>query len=67
MTTENPQALAAAETYLIHVLETATPPGNPEEYRITDAVLAHREATGGYDIEGAGPEAAMELLKRHAQ
>ena len=28
------QALAAGETYLIHVLETSDPPGNPDHYRI---------------------------------
>ena len=58
-------ALAAGETYLVHILETSTPPGNPEHYRITDAVEAHHAETGSWDIEAAGPDAARELLARH--
>lgn len=61
------QALAAGETYLVHILETSTPPGNPEHYRITDAVEAHHAETGSWDIEAAGPDAARELLARHAK
>lgn len=60
-------ALAAGETYLVHILETSTPPGNPEHYRITDAVEAHHAETGSWDIEAAGPDAARELLARHAK
>ncbi|MGW9738320.1 hypothetical protein ACUXPL_001341 [Micrococcus sp. 140720015-1] len=61
------QALAAGETYLIHVLETSDPPGNPDHYRITDAVEAHHESTGSYDIEAAGIDVARDLLARHAK
>ena len=48
------QALAAGETYLIHVLETSDPPGNPDHYRITDAVEAHHEATGSVGGRAGG-------------
>ena len=58
------QALAAGETYLIHVLETSDPPGNPDHYRITDAVEAHHASTGSYDVEAGGLDAARELLAR---
>ena len=61
------QALAAGETYLIHVLETSDPPGNPDHYRITDAVEAHHASTGSSDVEAGGLAAARELLARHAQ
>ena len=60
------QTLAAGETYLIHVLETSDPPGNPDHYRITDAVEAHHASTGSYDVEAGGLDAARELLARHA-
>jgi len=60
-------ALAAGETYLVHILDTSTPPGNPEHYRITDAVEAHHAETGSWDIEAAGPDAARELLARHGR
>ncbi|WP_217565465.1 hypothetical protein, partial [Micrococcus sp. GbtcB5] len=56
------QALAAGETYLIHVLETSGPPGNPDHYRITDAVVAHHAPTGSYDVEAGGLDGARELL-----
>jgi len=65
VTYENPEALAAAETYLIHVLESSTPAGDPAHYDITEAVEAHRAATGSYDIEAAGADAARELLSRY--
>ena len=55
------QALAAGETYLIHVLETSDPPGNPDHYRITDAVEAHHASTGSYDVEAGG----LGVLGRH--
>ncbi|MEO4038000.1 hypothetical protein V3N95_01675 [Micrococcaceae bacterium Sec6.3] len=67
MAHETPEALAAGETYLLHVLDTSTPPGNPEEYSVTDAVEDHYKATGSYDIEAAGLEKAKELLQRHAK
>lgn len=41
------QGLAAGETYLIHVLETSDPPGNPDHYRITDAVGRRRRIAPG--------------------
>lgn len=61
------QALAAGETYLVHILETSDPPGNPDHYRITDAVEAHHASTGSYDVEAGGLDAARELLARHAK
>ena len=63
------QALAAGETYLIHVLETSDPPGNPDHYRITDAVEAHHASTGSYDVEAGGPDAdkAEDALRQRAR
>lgn len=60
-------SLAAGETYLLHVLATSDPPGNPDHYRITDAVEAHHASTGSYDVEAGGLDAARELLARHAK
>ena len=56
------QALAAGETYLIHVLETSDPPGNPDHYRITDAVEAHHASTGSYDVEAGSLDAARDAM-----
>ena len=59
------EQLAAAETYLIHVLTEAVPPQDPTNFEITAAARDHFEQHGDYDVRSLGAEAAEELLARH--
>lgn len=61
----DPEALADAETYLIHVLETSTPPREASHYNITQAAEDYHETTGNWDIRQAELQTVEELLARH--
>ncbi|MDI3329747.1 MAG: hypothetical protein QJR09_03285 [Micrococcus sp.] len=64
---DDPQALADAETYLIHVLETSDPPRDADLYHITQAAQDYHSSTGTWDLHSAEPEEVEELLARHAK
>ncbi|QCU78040.1 hypothetical protein E7744_07460 [Citricoccus sp. SGAir0253] len=63
----DPHALAEAETYLVHVLETSTPPRDAAAFNLTAAATDFHETTGSWDLRQAGPDAVEELLARHAR
>ena len=42
----DPQALADAETHLIHVLETSNPPRDASGFKITEAAQDYHDTTG---------------------
>lgn len=63
----DPQALADAETHLIHVLETSDPPRDTELYRITEAAQDYHDITGNWDIRQADLGSVEEVLARHAK
>lgn len=63
----DPKALAEAETYLIHVLETSTPPRNASEFNITAAAEEYRSTTGSWNVGQADARTVEELLARHAR
>jgi hypothetical protein len=64
---DDPQALAEAETYLIHVLETSDPPRDSNRFHITQAAHEYHATTGTWDLRSAGPREVEELLARHAK
>ncbi len=63
----DPHALAEAETYLIHVLETSDPPRDASEFNITAAVKDYHASAGDWDIRQADQATVEELLARHAR
>jgi len=63
----DPQALADAETHLIRVLETSTPPRDASAFKITEAAQDYHDTTGNWDLRGADPGVVEELLARHAK
>lgn len=63
----DPQALADAETYLIHVLEHSDPPRDAEMFNITEAARDYHDTTGDWDIRRAEHGTVEELLARHAK
>lgn len=63
----DPQALADAETYLIHVLENSTPPREASEFNVTAAAEDYHASTGDWNMRQADPGTVEELLARHAR
>lgn len=64
---DDPKALADAETYLVHVLESSDPPRDANAFNITQAAQDYHDTTGNWDIRQAEPRVAEELLARHAK
>lgn len=64
---QDPAGLASAETYLIHVLKTSTPPRAAAAFDVTGAAQEFRAQHGTWDLEGAGLDAVEELLAKHAR
>lgn len=64
---DDPRALAAAETYLVRVLETSDPPRDADEFNVTAAAQDYRATTGSWEIDQADPSTVEELLARHAR
>lgn len=64
---DDPQALAAAETYLVHVLETSDPPREASEFNITAAAKDYHASTGTWQVHEADPSSVEDLLARHAR
>lgn len=62
-----PQALAEAETYLIHVLETSNPPRDVSKFDITAAARDFHEITSGWDVRGAETAVVEDVLTRHGK
>lgn len=63
----DPHALASAENYLIHVLDTSVPARNASEFNITAAAKEHHATAGTWDIGQADRSTVEELLARHAR
>lgn len=63
----DPRALADAENYLIHFLESSTPPREASEFNITAAATDYHATTGDWNIGGADRDTVEELLARHAR
>jgi hypothetical protein len=61
----DPQALARAETHLIHVLEQSDPPRDASRYNVTAAAQDYHERTGSWDIGEADPELVEQVLAEH--
>lgn len=64
---EDPQALAAVETYLVRVLETSDPPRDASEFNVTAAAHDYHASTGSWQIQDADPATVEALLVRHAR
>lgn len=60
-------ALADAETYLIHVLESSDPPRDAGLYEITEAAKDYHDTTGNWDIRDADLDLVEEILARHGK
>ena len=63
----DPQALATAETYLIHMLESSDPPREASGFKITEAAQEFHDTTGNWDLRSADLNVVVELLGRHAK
>ena len=61
----DPQALAQAETHLIHVLEHSDPPRDASRFNVTAAAKEFHERTGSWDVRDAEPGTVEEILARH--
>ncbi|GAA1745302.1 hypothetical protein [Kocuria aegyptia] len=61
----DPQALAQAETYLLHVLEHSDPPRDASRYNVTAAARAYHDRTGNWDVRGGDPELVEQVLAEH--
>lgn len=61
----DPQALAQAETHLIHVLEHADPPRDASRYNVTAAAQDYHDRTGNWGIQDADPELVEQVLADH--
>lgn len=63
----DPQALAAAETYLVNFLDNSNPRRDAGLYEITDAAQEFHATTGGWDVASADTQTVEDLLARHAK
>ncbi len=61
----DPQALAQAETHLLHVLEHSDPPRDASRYNVTAAARAYHDRTGNWDVRSADPELVEQILAEH--
>ena len=61
----DPQALARAETHLLHVLEHSDPPRDASRYNVTAAAQAYHERTGNWDVREADPGLVEQVLADH--
>lgn len=61
----DPQALAQAETDLIHVLEHSDPPRDAARFNVTAAAREFHETTGGWDVRSADSETVEAVLAKH--
>lgn len=64
---DNPQLLAEAETYIIHVLETSDPRREASGYHVTAAARECHERSGNWDLQELELDILEEVLAQHAK
>ena len=62
---QDSQALAQAETDLIHVLEHSDPPRDAASFNVTEAARDFHETTGSWDVRNADSETVEAVLAKH--
>lgn len=64
---DNPQLLAEAETYIIHVLETSDPRREASGYNVTATAQECHESSGNWDLQDLDRDTLEKVLARHAK
>lgn len=64
---DNPQQLAEAETYIIHVLENSNPRREASGYNVTATAQECHEISGNWNLQALDRDTLEEVLAKHAK
>ena len=64
---DNPQQLAEAETYIIHVLESSNPRREASGYNVTATAQECHEISGNWNRQALDRDTLEEVLAKHAK